>query len=408
MKILIADDQSRRYERLVEALDEQGISRDKIEIVQSANQTLDCLEKNYFDLLVLDVLLPRWPEAEPDMQNSLDLLVEIEQSTNLHRPERIVGITADSEVIGQARTNFEEHTWTLIQYSDVDDDWIGRILNCVKYLMNPKGQGVESDERVDVAIICALAEPELEEVLKLQWNWSASRPIDDVTFVHDGGLKVNDRSISVCASAAPRMGMVSTALLSAKLISVLRPRILVMCGICAGVRDKVRIGDVLLADPSWDFQSGKRFGGQNGSVFAVSPHQLFVPHVIRSHVDELRRDHSALGEMSVEFGSDAPGTTRIVIGPVASGSAVLADGEIVNEIKNQHRELAGVEMEIYGMYAAREAASAPQPLTFALKGVCDFADPEKADQHQRYAAYASANTLRLLLEKFGDRLLRES
>ncbi len=94
-----------------------------------------------------------------------------------------------------------------------------------------------------------------------------------------------------------------------------------------------------------------------------------------------------------------------MLGPVASGSAVLADGNVVQEIKAQHQELIGIEMEIYGLYAAAYAASAPQPKVFAVKGVCDFADPDKGDDHQRYAAYASANVARLLIEKYGNRIL---
>jgi nucleoside phosphorylase len=92
-------------------------------------------------------------------------------------------------------------------------------------------------------------------------------------------------------------------------------------------------------------------------------------------------------------------------GKVTKASAVLADGDVIQEIKSQQRDLIGVEMEIYGMYAAAHSASSPQPRAFALKSVCDFADPDKKDKAQRYAAYASANVLRLLMERFGSRLL---
>ena len=110
-------------------------------------------------------------------------------------------------------------------------------------------------------------------------------------------------------------------------------------------------------------------------------------------------------KVATDYGRDAPRPPRVVIGPVASGSAVLADGEVVHEIKAQHRDLIGIEMEVYGMYSAAYSASQPQPLAFALKAVCDFADPNKGDNHQRYAAYTSANVLRLLMERFGLRLL---
>jgi nucleoside phosphorylase len=177
-----------------------------------------------------------------------------------------------------------------------------------------------------------------------------------------------------------------------------------MCGICAGVKGKVQIGDVLFADPSWDFQSGKRVSGD--ASFSISPHQLDTHALIRSHVEQLRADQGALAKIAAEYDGKAPNLTRIVIGPVASGSAVLADGTVIEEIKNsQHRELIGVEMEIYGLYAAAASSSMPQPLAFAMKGVCDYGDSNKDDLNQHYAAYASANVLRLLVEKFGTKIL---
>lgn len=104
------------------------------------------------------------------------------------------------------------------------------------------------------------------------------------------------------------------------------------------------------------------------------------------------------------FPGTKPGVSRILPGPLASGSAVLSDGVIIGDVRNQHQELIGIEMEIYGLYAAAYSASDPQPAYIALKGVCDFADPDKEDGYQEYAAYASAQVLRILLERYADRL----
>jgi nucleoside phosphorylase len=96
---------------------------------------------------------------------------------------------------------------------------------------------------------------------------------------------------------------------------------------------------------------------------------------------------------------------KVVIGPVASGSAVIADEDIVAEIKLQNREVCAVEMECYGVFAAVANSSTPQPHVFTLKAVCDFADPHKNDKVQRYAAYSSARVMQLMLERYVDRLV---
>ncbi|WP_377705350.1 hypothetical protein [Pseudoduganella sp. UC29_71] len=407
MNILIVDDNPKRYSRLLGKLTEIGIDRSNVSIVGCANDARDKLESEQFDLMILDILLPLWPEDEPSTRSSLELLMEIHSQENLNRPKRVLGITADLQLNSAAAESFRQHTWTVVEYSADSDEWINRAINCVSYSLNDgKNERTARPEySVDLAVICALERPELEEVLKLNWNWSSPRPLDDVTFVRDGYFYVGSKKITVCATFAPRMGMVSTALRSASIISMLRPRLIAMCGICAGVRGKVNMGDVLLADPAWDFQSGKRVKDKINTSFSISPHQLPAPAIIRSHVEQLRSQRQELINLSTAYGSDAPSVPQIFIGPVASGSAVLADGEVINDIKQQHRDLVGVEMEIYGMYAAAQTSSQPQPLAFALKSVCDFADPDKGDDNQRFAAYTSANVLRLLMEKYGPRLL---
>ena len=116
-------------------------------------------------------------------------------------------------------------------------------------------------------------------------------------------------------------------------------------------------------------------------------------------------DDAGLQRIANGFGSPAPGPLRVLIGPVATGSLVVADGQVVEEIQAQHRELLGIEMEVYGLYAAAHCASKPRPMAFALKAVCDFADSSKNDDYQRYAAFASANVLRVLMERLAARLL---
>jgi nucleoside phosphorylase/CheY-like chemotaxis protein len=402
MKILIADDQTRRYVRLIEKLVLLGVQRVDIHVVPSAIDARDKIGQNNYDLLVLDVMLPLWPENEPEVKNSLDLLFELHNDDSLKRPKKILGITADISLIAEAKQKFIDATWNVLEYSEFHDGWCNSIIASVAYLRNIT---VENHiQPVDVTVICALRNPEFEQVLKLPWKWAASEPIDDHTFIRRGMFTSNGVDFTVAAAFAPRMGMVASALLSSRLISALKPKLLVMCGICAGVSGKTEIGDVLVADPAWDFQSGKRVQDGSTSTLAIAPHQLNCTPRIRSHLEQIRDDARSLGELTMNF-ENAPRIPRLHLGPVASGSAVLADSNIVEDIKRQHRQLIGVEMEGYGMYAAANEATSPQPAYVSIKSVCDFADPHKGDDHQQFAAFTSAGVFRLLMERFGDRLL---
>jgi nucleoside phosphorylase len=91
---------------------------------------------------------------------------------------------------------------------------------------------------------------------------------------------------------------------------------------------------------------------------------------------------------------------QLHLGPLASGAAVLSDGLTAKRVIQQHRQLLGIEMEAYGVYAAADEAPAPRPQAFALKSVVDFADGEKDDRFQPFGAYVSARVLRHFAENY--------
>ncbi|MEL6643314.1 MAG: hypothetical protein AAFQ79_05210 [Pseudomonadota bacterium] len=405
IKVLIVDDHPTRYKPVTDELATIGVVRSDIRFVSSSNEALEELAANRFDLLILDILIPAWPDQEADQVNSADLLFAIQSQNGIQKPDYIVGITADLNAADESLQEFERNTWTVIQYSPTDDAWVGKIVNCVKYLQTKAVGGNELNYDYDLAIVCALKEPELEHILRLPWSWKASEPLDEVTFFREGTIEVGEKQYRVAAVHASRMGMVSSAVLTGKVIERLRPRVLAMTGICAAHKKKAQLGDVVIADPAWDFQSGKLKIENNKPVMEFSPHQISILPFLRGRLEQMTSDTKMVAEIVEEFGSEAPSGFKLRIGPVASGAAVLADGHVIEEIRQfQNRDLIGLEMEVYGVYAAAQQASSPQPRFLAMKGVCDFADPDKHDGAQRFAAFASAQVLKRYVERFADNL----
>lgn len=79
---------------------------------------------------------------------------------------------------------------------------------------------------------------------------------------------------------------------------------------------------------------------------------------------------------------------KIYRGGMVSGSAVVADGEIVKNYIDS-RGIKGIDMEAYGVtFACNHHPSKPNVLI--LKAICDFADETKNDIYQTAAAYVSA------------------
>jgi nucleoside phosphorylase len=196
------------------------------------------------------------------------------------------------------------------------------------------------------------------------------------------------------------MGKVSAALLTSKLIEYERPRFVAMPGICAGVKKKVQFGDIVAADPVWDWQSGKHFVDEGEHGFAIAPEPVVLASFVRARFDQFRASSQDLTEIRRAWPSPPNTELSLRAGPLATGSAVVADLDVLDNIIGQNRALLAVDMEGYGVASACDTAGHPRPTALICKSVCDFADEEKDDKWQTYAAYTSVAAIKLFFERY--------
>ena len=65
----------------------------------------------------------------------------------------------------------------------------------------------------------------------------------------------------------------------------------------------------------------------------------------------------------------------------------------MKDVREQHKNLVGIEMESYAVFTAVEYSSEPRPKCISIKSVCDFGDESKSDIAHAYAAHTSSNFL---------------
>lgn len=394
MNILIIEDDSTKYGRIVGTLSAADVASDEVVHAISAAEALEHLQAKQFDLMLLDVNIPRRLGEPPIRGGGLEVLRQMNRSDLYRRPLYIVGVTAYSDVIDEFRDAFDEYLWTLIWYSDTSDRWMSQLHSKLEYVRAAKTSMNFSDGvtyGVDFAIICALENPELAAIRDLPLDWQSLRlPHDEARYLA-GSFTEGPQRRSVVAAVAPRMGMPASSVLAAKVIHQFRPRFLIMAGICAGRRDKVQIGDVIIADPTWDWGSGKIAVGTEGSRFLPSPHQLDLDIDVVETLKELKSDAVVLERVRrLAKGNRPPAETSIHVGPLASGAAVVAHGPTFDGLVESNRGLLGIDMEAYGIAAAAQGSGRPRPHSLIIKSVCDFADHEKDDDYQSYASSVSA------------------
>lgn len=397
MKVLIVDDEIDKATAIVQAFAEAGVVPSSIIHHTNASAARSELQRSRFDLLIVDIRIPSILGQNLSDRGGFDFLDMLKADSNASIPAEVLFITGRDELVGLARTEAANRGAVLLEFSK-PAVWRPLLIGKANW---HKLSGTRTPNcSMHVALITALNSPEFEAVQNLPYNWRPHRYVGDPTQYHFGQVSRSDIVINVVAACASRKGMPSSSALAAKMVSTFSPRYLIMAGICAGIEGKVSFGDVVVGDPTWDYGSGKRALQDDGSpVFQVAPYQAPLDPEIRAVAELISRDTVLLRSIKANWPGNTPeGILRAVVAPMASGASVLADNTIAREAFLQQRDLTAIEMEAYGVMAAVEYATAPKPLAVVVKSVCDFADPEKRDKWQAYAAYTSA--------AFVDQLLR--
>ncbi len=389
INLLIVDDTYEKIQLIANFLENRPDCN--LDYCLSMKDACSKLSQNSYDVLVVDIQIPEFTGGEINADGGICLIDKIRIDAKLNKPKYILGLTSHKESIEKHKLYFDSFGWPLLLSTNNEKS--------ISELINSKIEYYSSSRiNVDVAIITALRKVELEAVLKMPFEW---KQIDDYneTIFYLGEFKDrHGEKKSVIAASCPRMGMASSSCLTMKICERFSPKMVFMTGISAGIKDKANIGDILIADPAWDWGNGKRTLVNGEITFQSAPHQLGLSSKHRSMLKELSTSRKYLNEIYDEW--TWPGRPdcqlNLHIGPVATGAVVLEDPATVSEIKKQHRETVGIEMEGYGvLLACSEAMNPPEALI--VKSVCDYADPEKNDNWQSYAAYTSSKYVEKLL-----------
>jgi len=248
------------------------------------------------------------------------------------------------------------------------------------------------DHHFDIAIICAIHDPELAKVLTFgKWSTLASEPNEPQTYhVAEWTTKTN-RKLRVVAAAPNQMGLVSSGVLAAKVVWRFRPRVVAMVGIAAGANDEGQgFGDILAPDVTFDLGSAKLIERRGELEIRQSPNPLHcVPRLV-GKLNKWKHDQGRLDAIAGGWQSKRPRTSlRLHVGPLFSGPVVVGTKRPISEIASHWRKLVGVEMEAHAVHRACTDTVDPPPVFLCLKSICDFAK-NKNDDWQHYAAYTAA------------------
>ncbi|MDM8560857.1 hypothetical protein [Candidatus Parabeggiatoa sp. HSG14] len=244
-----------------------------------------------------------------------------------------------------------------------------------------------NQQSADIVIITAL-DKERDAVLRYldapEKVHTTNRIIYKSNLRHDNA----ESAYQVVLLCQGKMGNVAAGIATTQAIDVWNPSLIILVGITGGVEngDERYLGDLIAAEQIVGYESGKLTNtGVERRYDVLRSTHAFV-EAVRNFPDEKWVLASTIPRPDGKEGRVIP---KIHWGIVASGEKVIADTKTVSELQNHWTKLAGIEMEGYGTaLAAYTAESCPD--FFMVKGICDWANPDKNDEWQAYAADVAA------------------
>jgi len=255
--------------------------------------------------------------------------------------------------------------------------------------------------QADVLLITGLTK-ELDwfnKVIGLSFERVARQGTSYLRGVH----RVGDREVSIVAVRQLEKGLTSAAVTTTKSICIWQPSVVVMTGICAGVKQAVGLGDLVVATQCFEHSSGQLVDG------TITPLQsrISIEPWFLDYLMSISETESFRAGVQNSYPNPLPDgfAMRIHYGSMACGPLVVKDQEYVRQLRSREHSLLALDMESYGVALAASMCSTPERTVHAVivKGVVDYADGSKNDDWHDYAAYASAAFARSVLEATYDR-----
>lgn len=246
---------------------------------------------------------------------------------------------------------------------------------------------VSQDNVADIVIVTALSK---ERDAVLRYLDSPEQVTSKNRTVHKAYLQHQnpETGYQVVVLCLGGMGNVQSATAVTQAIDIWNPAAIILTGILGGVEHSERyLGDLIVAEQIVGYESGKVKDTGTETRFQVQlPTYKMIEKARHFPPEKWVCDRQTIPRPDGQSGRVIP---RIHFGVVASGEKVIADTITVPKLQSYWKKLIGVEMEGFGAALAVYQADS-DPAMLMVKGICDWADSNKNDEWQDYAADVAA------------------
>lgn len=383
----------------------ENIFKDTDSIDVLYNYITEQIEKYDIDTILLDFLLCDSEESmnEWQAQNTIGGKLANKLKESIYKELPIVSFTRIEEENLQKATKTYNHMLFDLRKDFTKDTFEREEYNFYRWINSTEDFRKKKNRYCHIAVVCAM-KTELAEIRKLSLQWKDIK-IDGKLY-YKGKLN----NYTIIATSEDKMGMPEAATVTTRMIDIFNPQYVVMTGIAAGINPKEQnFLDLLIPDRVFNWQSGKykvknelnNYEDKTLHIFEKD-HRGPETFLDSNNIFSLKKDEIVnkilLKSKFDTFDIAKPSTINIFNEGMVSGSAVVADIDIVND-KIEERKIYGIDMEAYGVvFACNNAPTKPKPII--IKAISDFADKEKNDACQPAGMHLSAEAFYVLFNEY--------
>lgn len=397
INILIMDDGTEKVSRIQSVLIGMCmVPPENIDIARSLNSGRRKLFEKFYDLLILDLVLPVNDGEEIEPNKSEGFIDELYRIGRLKKPTYVIGLSQYEERVTANHKLFDLKLWKLIHYDLKIADWEQILQNAVESILSTKEQllnSIKSQNKYDVGIICALSEEfeQMKIASNLEWKKINIEGFSNDFYTAELRTELGN-TLRIIAGRNNMAGMQAASVMASCMYSLFNVHTIFMTGICAGFKrdeyDDIDFGDIFIAESEYDYGSGKL--DENDELkkdYKGIECDFDLKTKINTFIEEKHPENlinAALESKNMNLMKKNP---LIHFRPGACGSYVVANQGFMNKLLETNRKLRGLDMEGYGLYMASHILGKK---CLMIKSVSDFADNNKGDLYHRMCSYSSA------------------
>jgi nucleoside phosphorylase/tetratricopeptide (TPR) repeat protein len=262
--------------------------------------------------------------------------------------------------------------------------------------------------KVDIGILTVIP-PELEAVQDALGDLQRGDGggLGDTIYLHGKVYSELRRcDYTVVLAGIGKAGNASASALAKEMIERYRPSVILLVGIAAGMRNEVRIGEVVIVERVVAYEHEALTVGQDGTRQTEPQPKIFDIHDrIRQQIFHYNPDVKRLTDMFAQIMGTFPpqpegreeewqkhvasSFTCTAWVTIASGEKLLRDPQKLREVRRLHRKVAAADMEAEGI----ATACGNRVPWLVIRGISDFGDQLKDDRFHEFASRTAAAVL---------------